>query len=424
MLMVTGAGSQCEQVDDAVGAVVCGTPVVVWGGSPSAPGAAVVVPGDTLTAAQVSLLGRVSGGGVLTVAATRSVLEHRGLRPEAVPPGHVALTVDPADVFAAGATAQARASCVRRLAAAHSGAGEFRSPGRIPVVSPAKPRLTDRTGHADAAIGLMGTAGRPAVAAFTVVLDRAGAVADERQAAQVAAAHGLPLVRIEDLQRRWRRQHRLVERTTDSLLGTTAGDFRAILFRSLDTGVEHLALLLGSPDESQAPLVRIHSECLTGDALGSLRCDCGAQLDAALDAVGAEGAGVVLYVRGHEGRGIGLAEKLLAYALQDAGMDTVEANIALGHPADERTYDEAAQILADLGIGTVRLLTNNTEKITALEAHGITVCERIPLTVPPTPHTAGYLDTKRSKLGHLLDPPPEHADGTTDPARRSALLSR
>ncbi|WP_424195064.1 GTP cyclohydrolase II [Ampullimonas aquatilis] len=191
-------------------------------------------------------------------------------------------------------------------------------------------------------------------------------------------------------------------KVAQSLLPTLHGDLTAHAFRSQDNGQEHLAITVG--DFSSAPtepvLVRMHSECLTGDVFGSRRCDCGEQLNEALARIVTAGKGVLLYLRGHEGRGIGIAEKIRAYALQDQGVDTVDANLQLGHPADARNYDDAAAMLAQLGICSIRLLTNNPQKITALEDAGITIVERIPLVIQPNPANAGYLQTKQLRMRH------------------------
>jgi 3,4-dihydroxy 2-butanone 4-phosphate synthase/GTP cyclohydrolase II len=184
---------------------------------------------------------------------------------------------------------------------------------------------------------------------------------------------------------------------------TSHGDFIAHVYESVLDGEQHLALVRGTIDPARPVLVRVHSECLTGDVFGSRRCDCGQQLDVALERIASEGTGVVLYLRGHEGRGIGLAHKLQAYALQEQGLDTVEANLALGLPVDTRSYGIGAQILADLGVGRMRLMTNNPEKYAGLDGYGLEIVERIPLVVRPDVENLRYLRTKQEKLGHLLE---------------------
>jgi 3,4-dihydroxy 2-butanone 4-phosphate synthase/GTP cyclohydrolase II len=210
------------------------------------------------------------------------------------------------------------------------------------------------------------------------------------------------MISIEDLVRHRRRVENLVERVAETRLPTRHGDFTAYGYRITVDGSEHIALVYGDLSGPEPVLTRVHSECLTGDVFGSRRCDCGPQLDEALDRVAAEGRGIVIYLRGHEGRGIGLIAKLQAYALQDGGRDTVDANLDLGLPADARHYGTATQILRDLGVATVRLLTNNPDKVTNLEEFGINVAARVPLTPHANDHNIAYLLTKRDRMGHLL----------------------
>ena len=213
------------------------------------------------------------------------------------------------------------------------------------------------------------------------------------------------MISIEDLVRYRRRHENLVERKAVTRLPTRAGEFTAFGYRITVDGSEHIALVHGDPEslrDGEPVLTRVHSECLTGDVFGSHRCDCGPQLDEALERVVEEGRGVVIYLRGHEGRGIGLLAKLQAYQLQDGGRDTVDANLELGLPADARHYGTATQILRDLGVEQVRLMTNNPDKISNLEDFGITVTERVPLTPHPNDHNLAYLLTKRDRMGHVL----------------------
>jgi 3,4-dihydroxy 2-butanone 4-phosphate synthase / GTP cyclohydrolase II len=227
-----------------------------------------------------------------------------------------------------------------------------------------------------------------------------------------AAEHGLQLISIADLIRYRRHREKLVRRVSEARIPTRYGDFTAYVFESLLDGVEHMAFVRGEVAGKPEVLVRVHSECLTGDVFGSMRCDCGVQLDLALERIATEGRGVVLYLRGHEGRGIGLGHKLRAYTLQDEGRDTVEANVELGFPADSREYGIGSQILVDLGITTMRLMTNNPAKYGGLDGFGLEITERVPLHVAPTSENIAYLRTKQQKMGHLLELEDEQLGGS------------
>jgi 3,4-dihydroxy 2-butanone 4-phosphate synthase/GTP cyclohydrolase II len=218
-----------------------------------------------------------------------------------------------------------------------------------------------------------------------------------------AAEHGLQVISIADLIRYRRHSEKLVRRVSEARIPTRHGDFTAYVFQSLLDGVEHMAFVRGEVAGQDDVLVRVHSECLTGDVFGSLRCDCGIQLDLALERVAAEGQGVVVYLRGHEGRGIGLGHKMRAYSLQDQGRDTVEANVELGFAVDSREYGIGSQVLVDLGITTMRLLTNNPAKYGGIEGYGLEIVDRVPLRAVPNEENIAYLRTKQEKLGHLLD---------------------
>jgi 3,4-dihydroxy 2-butanone 4-phosphate synthase/GTP cyclohydrolase II len=230
-----------------------------------------------------------------------------------------------------------------------------------------------------------------------------------QQLRDFADEHGLAMISIEQLIHHRRRHETHVERVAETRLPTAHGDFTAYGYRITVDGSEHLALVHGDVSGDEPVLTRVHSECLTGDVLGSRRCDCGPQLDEALERIVEEGRGVLVYLRGHEGRGIGLVAKLQAYQLQDGGRDTVDANLELGLPADARHYGAATQILRDLGVTRVRLLTNNPDKVTNLEDYGVRVAERVPLTTRPNDHNLQYLLTKRDRMGHHL--PGLAADG-------------
>ena len=218
-----------------------------------------------------------------------------------------------------------------------------------------------------------------------------------------AATHRLPLISIADLIRFRRQREKLVKRVAEARMPTEWGEFTCYVYESLLDGDQHVAMVKGAVQGESNVLVRVHSECLTGDALGSMRCDCGLQLEMAFQRVAAEGLGVVLYLRGHEGRGIGIGHKLAAYGLQDTGRDTVDANLDLGLPVDNRKYGTGAQILVDLGLTTMRLLTNNPAKRAGLDGYGLEIVDRVPLQTVPTPENIRYLRTKAERLGHLLE---------------------
>jgi 3,4-dihydroxy 2-butanone 4-phosphate synthase/GTP cyclohydrolase II len=259
-----------------------------------------------------------------------------------------------------------------------------------------------RRGHTEAAVDLATLAGLTPAGVLVEIVNDDGTMKRGPELREFADEHGLAMISIEDLVRYRRRVENLVERVAETRLPTRHGDFTAFGYRITVDGSEHIALVHGDLSGPEPVLTRVHSECLTGDVFGSRRCDCGPQLDEALQRVATEGRGIVIYLRGHEGRGIGLIAKLQAYALQDDGRDTVDANLDLGLPADARHYGTATQILRDLGVATVRLLTNNPDKVSNLEEFGVAVAARVPLTPHPNDHNIAYLLTKRDRMGHLL----------------------
>lgn len=326
------------------------------------------------------------------------------------------VTVDAADGVSTGISAADRARTLRVLADPAAGPHSVIRPGHVLPLRAVPGGVLHRAGHTEAAVDLCRLAGLEPVAGIAELVHDDGSMMRLRDAAGLAAAEGLVVLTIADLVA-WRRAtgdvpglgeapppERRVAHTGTATLPTTHGRFTVHGYRDLRTGSAHAALVAAEPtDPREIPAVRVHSECLTGDSFGSLRCDCGPQLDAALARAAVEG-GVVVYLRGHEGRGIGLLAKIDAYALQDAGRDTVQANLELGLPADRREYGAAAAILTDLGITRVRLLTNNPAKVAGLRAHGIDVADVVPHEVGRTPENLAYLRTKAQQMGHLLSP--------------------
>ncbi|HEV7899141.1 MAG TPA: bifunctional 3,4-dihydroxy-2-butanone-4-phosphate synthase/GTP cyclohydrolase II [Planosporangium sp.] len=313
------------------------------------------------------------------------------------------VTVDAREGVSTGISAADRAHTIRLLADPATTPAGLARPGHVVPLRARKGGVLRRPGHTEAAIDLAELAGlRPAGVLCELVNDD-GTMMRLPELEKFAAEHDLTLISIADLIAYRRRTGTQVERVAEARIPTEHGVFRAVGYRSDFDDAEHVALVYGDLGDGEDVLVRVHSECLTGDVFGSQRCDCGPQLQAALSRIAAEGRGVVLYMRGHEGRGIGLLHKLQAYELQDQGRDTVDANLELGLPADARDYGTGAQILVDLGIQSMRLLTNNPAKRAGLEGYGLKITGRVSLPVRPHPENVRYLRTKRDRMGHLLE---------------------
>ena len=323
---------------------------------------------------------------------------------------HTAFTVsiDARDETSTGISAADRTATVKKVLDPTTKPDDLSRPGHIFPLRYEPGGVLKRAGHTEAAVDLARYAGLYPAGVLAEVVNDDGTVARLPDLERFAKEHDLLLGSIADLiAYRREREEKLVERVIEARIPTRHGEFRAVGYRSLVDDRQHVAFVMGELGDGEDVLVRVHSECLTGDVFGSLRCDCGAQLDTALAKVAAEGRGVVLYIRGHEGRGIGLLHKLAAYNLQDAGRDTVEANEELGLPVDARDYGVGAQILYDLGVRSMRLLTNNPTKRAGIEGYGLTIVGRVPLTIDPNPHNAAYLRTKATKLGHRFGPDPD-----------------
>ncbi|MFM9225163.1 MAG: bifunctional 3,4-dihydroxy-2-butanone-4-phosphate synthase/GTP cyclohydrolase II [Actinomycetota bacterium] len=311
-------------------------------------------------------------------------------------------TVDLIDGTTTGISAADRAATLRALADPGATFKAFARPGHIFPLRARQGGVLKRAGHTEAAVDLARLAGCEPAGVICEIQNDDGTMMRLPQLREFCAEHGLLLSSIAELILYRRHHERLVERMGEATVPTDFGSFECIAYRSTIDGVEHLAFVKGEIDGAPL-LVRVHSECLTGDVFASRRCDCGPQLAAAMHLVEQEGRGVIVYLRGHEGRGIGIGHKIRAYSLQDRGFDTVDANVELGLPVDSREYGIGAQILADLGVEQIRLMTNNPAKYGGLGGYGLSVVERVPLNTVPTPENEAYLRTKRERLGHLIE---------------------
>ena len=312
------------------------------------------------------------------------------------------LSVDARDGVSTGISAADRATTISKLVDPATTPTDLVRPGHVFPLRYTEGGVLRRAGHTEAAVDLARLAGLPEAGVLCEVVNDDGTMARLPELREFADTHELALISIEQLIEYRRRTERQLSRQARTKIPNAYGQWQAFGYRHEIDGTEYVALVLGDVVGGADVLTRLHSECLTGDVFGSLRCDCGAQLDSAMAAISAEGRGVVLYLRGHEGRGVGLLSKLQAYELQDAGADTVDANTELGLPVDAREYSAGAQMLADLGVRSVRLLTNNPAKVSGLTDGGVDVTARVPLAAAVTPYNLHYLVTKRDKLGHQI----------------------
>ena len=303
-----------------------------------------------------------------------------------------------------GISAADRAATIAALVDPATGPSDLARPGHVFPLRAREGGVLNRAGHTEATVDLCRLAGLyPSGVLCEVVSEDKASMARLPELERLAKAHGMPLISIADLIRFRRQREKLVKRVAEARMPTEWGEFTCYVYESLIDGEQHVAMVKGAVQGVADVLVRVHSECLTGDALGSMRCDCGVQLQMAMQRIAADGLGVIVYLRGHEGRGIGMAHKLRAYTLQDQGRDTVDANLDLGLPVDTRKYGTGAQILVDLGITTMRLLTNNPAKFGGLDGYGLEIVERVSLESVPNPENIRYLRTKQQRMGHMLE---------------------
>ena len=344
--------------------------------------------------------------GLICLCLTPERCDELGLRPMAEnneAPLQTAFTVsiEAREGVTTGISAADRSRTIQTAIDPHRGAHDLVQPGHVFPLRAKPGGVLERTGQTEAAVDLARLAGLIPAGVVCEVMNEDGTMARVPDLVEFCERHDIKLITVADLIEYRRRTEKLVERTVTVRLPTAYGDFTAVAFREALSGKHHVALVKGEVGGEENVLVRVHSECLTGDVFHSLRCDCGEQLEQALAQISAEDHGVLLYLA-QEGRGIGLLNKLKAYELQEAGLDTVQANLELGFPADAREWGIGNQILADLGLTTIRILTNNPKKITGLEGFGLTVVEQVPIETPPTAENRHYLETKRDKLGHRL----------------------
>lgn len=396
----------CDPVESVIADIRAGRMVIVTDDEDRENEGDLICAAESITPAMVNFMVR-EGGGMLCVPVSLQIAQQLNLE-SMVPENREAfrtdftVTVDAAEGITTGISVADRARTIRLLASPKSTAADFVQPGHInPLV--AKPGgVLRRAGHTEAAVDLCRLAGVREAGVLIEIMNPDGTMARMPELKKFGKKHGLKIGTIADLIEYRRRSEKLVERLEVVDMPTDFGVFKLHLYRSTLDGVHHVALVMGDIKASEPTLVRVHSECLTGDIFASRRCDCGSQLHAAMKRVSEAGKGVIIYMRGHEGRGIGLHGKIQAYKLQEEGLDTVEANLKLGFPMDLRDYGIGAQIIHDLGVRKIRLLTNNPRKLVGLDGHKLEIVEQVPIISEPNPHNKKYLETKKKKLGHKL----------------------
>ena len=395
-----------DPVEQAIADIAAGRPVVVVDDEDRENEGDLIFAASAATPELMAFMVRYTSG-VVCVPMTGPELDRLNLPPmtainEDRKGTAYAVSVDAKEGVDTGISAADRAHTVRVLADPVTQATDLTRPGHVFPLRAVEGGVLARDGHTEAAVDLARLAGLAPAGAIAEIVNDDGTMARLPQLVVFARTHGLSIISIEDLIAYRQSSEPTVRREAETQLPTAFGEFTAFGYRSIVDGVEHVALVHGEIGDGEDVLVRVHSECLTGDIFHSLRCDCGPQLEASLERIQTEGRGIVVYLRGHEGRGIGLLSKLRAYALQEQGHDTLDANLELGLPADARDYAAGAQILEDLGVRSLRLMTNNPEKTDALVRHGLKVIHREPMPVQAGEHNLRYLRTKRDRMGHDL----------------------
>jgi 3,4-dihydroxy 2-butanone 4-phosphate synthase/GTP cyclohydrolase II len=402
----TGAGSPFDPVEDAIAAIGRGEIVVVVDDEDRENEGDLIMAAEFATEEKLAFFVRHTSG-VICAPVSDARADDLDL-PLMVATNNEAMrtaftvSVDFGRGISTGISAHDRALTLRALTDPMTTADDFVRPGHIFPLRARSGGVLKRAGHTEAAIDLCRLAGLAEGGVLCEIVNDDGTMARVPDLTRFCEEHGLVFISIADLIRYRRRKEKLVTRFSEATIPTRHGDFTAVVYESVLDGQQHVAFVMGDVASQDEVLVRVHSECLTGDIFGSLRCDCGLQLDQAMAKIADEGHGVVIYLRGHEGRGIGLGHKIRAYSLQDEGLDTVDANLDQGLPADSREYGIGAQILVDLGVSTMKLMTNNPAKYGGLTGFGLEISERIPLQTEPTEQNISYLRAKQERLGHLL----------------------